>query len=95
MKVKIRIVLFFDHVGYMKRFRYCNYLGKYFCNTCHSSKSTVIPARIIQRWDFKEYPFNLKVKNVYKFYNFVHAEMRKQGIANLEPCPIKFLNRLL
>ncbi|CAB4006290.1 Hypothetical predicted protein [Paramuricea clavata] len=47
--------------GYMKRFRYCNYLGKYFCNTCHSSKPTVIPARIIQRWDFKEYPFNLKL----------------------------------
>lgn len=48
----------FHYVGYMKRFRYCNYFGKYFCNTCHSPKPTTIPARIIQRWDFKEYPFN-------------------------------------
>ncbi|XP_028402060.1 run domain Beclin-1-interacting and cysteine-rich domain-containing protein-like isoform X2 [Dendronephthya gigantea] len=41
--------------GYVKKLRYCNYLGKYFCYTCRSSTTTVIPGRIIQRWDFKEY----------------------------------------
>ena len=43
--------------GYMKRFRYCNYLGKYFCSSCHHNSLMVIPARIIRKWDFRKYPF--------------------------------------
>lgn len=41
-------------VGYIKRFRYCEYLGKYFCNCCHSNKLSVIPAKILHRWDFNK-----------------------------------------
>ncbi|XP_078381012.1 run domain Beclin-1-interacting and cysteine-rich domain-containing protein-like [Oculina patagonica] len=40
---------------YMKRFRYCHYLGKYFCSTCHSNVLEVIPARVIRKWDFTKY----------------------------------------
>lgn len=59
----------------MKRFRYCNYLGKYFCNTCQSSKPTFIPARIIRRWDFKEYPFKCKAFLQRKSYLFSSPAM--------------------
>ena len=37
--------------GYIKRFHYCDYLGKYFCPRCHTNKMAVIPARVIRRWD--------------------------------------------
>lgn len=40
---------------YMKRFRYCHYLGKYFCSTCHSNILEVIPARVVRKWDFTKY----------------------------------------
>lgn len=41
--------------AYMKRFRYCEYLGKYFCQCCHTNASAYIPARILQKWDFTKY----------------------------------------
>ncbi|KAL4609085.1 hypothetical protein GN956_G24364 [Arapaima gigas] len=43
-------------VRYMKKLRYCEYLGKYFCNCCHSQAESVIPGRMLQRWDFSYYP---------------------------------------
>ncbi|XP_013409289.1 run domain Beclin-1-interacting and cysteine-rich domain-containing protein-like [Lingula anatina] len=42
--------------GYIKRYRYCEYLGKYFCQCCHSSAITYIPGRILRKWDFTKYP---------------------------------------
>ena len=39
----------------MKRLRYCDYLGKYFCDCCHSYAETCIPARILSAWDFRKY----------------------------------------
>ncbi|KAK3095842.1 hypothetical protein FSP39_019904 [Pinctada imbricata] len=41
--------------GYIKRFRYCEYLGKYFCQCCHSNQLSHIPAHILKKWDFKKY----------------------------------------
>ncbi|XP_061171620.1 run domain Beclin-1-interacting and cysteine-rich domain-containing protein-like [Saccostrea echinata] len=41
--------------AYMKRFRYCEYLGKYFCQCCHTNKVNYIPGHIIRKWDFKQY----------------------------------------
>ncbi|XP_066926119.1 run domain Beclin-1-interacting and cysteine-rich domain-containing protein-like [Clytia hemisphaerica] len=38
-----------------KRFRYCEYLGKYFCTSCHQKAESVIPAKILSKWDFKRY----------------------------------------
>ncbi|GFN89269.1 hypothetical protein PoB_001577500 [Plakobranchus ocellatus] len=43
--------------AYMKRYRYCEYLGKYFCQCCHTGEtSAVIPGRVLERWDFAKYP---------------------------------------
>lgn len=47
--------LFFLFLAYMKRFRYCEYLGKYFCQCCHTNASAFIPGRILQKWDFSKY----------------------------------------
>ncbi|VVC29738.1 Hypothetical protein CINCED_3A006999 [Cinara cedri] len=43
-------------VKYASKFRYCFYLGRYFCTGCHIDKKTVIPGRIIAKWDFSKYP---------------------------------------
>ncbi|XP_010140768.1 PREDICTED: run domain Beclin-1 interacting and cysteine-rich containing protein [Buceros rhinoceros silvestris] len=40
---------------YIKRLRYCEYLGKYFCQCCHENAQTVIPSRILRKWDFGKY----------------------------------------
>lgn len=40
---------------FVKRLRYCDYLGKYFCECCHSYAEYCIPARILTRWDFRKY----------------------------------------
>ncbi|XP_026704664.1 protein RUBCNL-like [Athene cunicularia] len=40
---------------YIGRLRYCDYLGKYFCDCCHSYAQSSIPARILSKWDFKKY----------------------------------------
>ncbi|XP_071407130.1 protein associated with UVRAG as autophagy enhancer isoform X1 [Pithys albifrons albifrons] len=40
---------------YIRRLRYCDYLGKYFCDCCHSYAQSSIPARILSKWDFKKY----------------------------------------
>ncbi|NXU36932.1 RUBIC protein, partial [Drymodes brunneopygia] len=40
---------------YIKRLRYCEYLGKYFCQCCHENTQTIIPSRILRKWDFSKY----------------------------------------
>ncbi|XP_053566264.1 run domain Beclin-1-interacting and cysteine-rich domain-containing protein isoform X2 [Bombina bombina] len=40
---------------YIKRLRYCEYLGKYFCQCCHENALSVIPGRILRKWDFSKY----------------------------------------
>ncbi|XP_007944562.1 protein associated with UVRAG as autophagy enhancer [Orycteropus afer afer] len=40
---------------FVKRLRYCEYLGKYFCDCCHSYAESCIPARILMTWDFRKY----------------------------------------
>ncbi|XP_069753271.1 run domain Beclin-1-interacting and cysteine-rich domain-containing protein isoform X2 [Narcine bancroftii] len=40
---------------YIKRLRYCGYLGKYFCQCCHENVQSVIPSRILWKWDFSKY----------------------------------------
>uniref|UniRef100_A0A3Q3BFH4 Rubicon like autophagy enhancer n=1 Tax=Kryptolebias marmoratus TaxID=37003 RepID=A0A3Q3BFH4_KRYMA len=41
--------------GYIKKLRYCDYLGRYFCDCCHSSSDAVIPGRVLSCWDFSRY----------------------------------------
>jgi run domain Beclin-1 interacting cysteine-rich containing protein len=40
----------------IKFLRFCNYIGKYFCVSCHQNSLSSIPAYIILRWNFKRLP---------------------------------------
>ncbi|XP_076879281.1 run domain Beclin-1-interacting and cysteine-rich domain-containing protein isoform X2 [Brachyhypopomus gauderio] len=40
---------------YIKRLRYCEYLGRYFCQCCHENAVAVVPSRILRKWDFSKY----------------------------------------
>lgn len=35
---------------------YCYYTSNYYCADCHKGRISAIPARIVNNWDFKEYP---------------------------------------
>ncbi|XP_035739254.1 run domain Beclin-1-interacting and cysteine-rich domain-containing protein-like isoform X2 [Vespa mandarinia] len=39
-------------VKYANKFRYCEYLGRYFCTGCHTNQVTLIPGKILSKWDF-------------------------------------------
>ena len=36
-------------------YRVCRYDGAYYCYDCHNSEEHIIPARVIQDWDFRKY----------------------------------------
>ncbi|KAK2907966.1 run domain Beclin-1-interacting and cysteine-rich domain-containing protein isoform X2 [Channa argus] len=40
---------------YIKRMRYCEYLGRYFCQCCHENAQMVVPGRVLRKWDFSKY----------------------------------------
>ncbi|XP_044216998.1 run domain Beclin-1-interacting and cysteine-rich domain-containing protein isoform X2 [Thunnus albacares] len=40
---------------YIKRLRYCEYLGRYFCQCCHENAQAVVPGRVLMKWDFSKY----------------------------------------
>lgn len=42
--------------AYMHTFRYCDYLGKYFCSACHKNQISAIPGRVLDKFDFSLYP---------------------------------------
>lgn len=46
---------FLVFLDYIKRLRYCEYLGKYFCQCCHENAQMVIPSRVLRKWDFSKY----------------------------------------
>ncbi|XP_042350535.1 LOW QUALITY PROTEIN: protein associated with UVRAG as autophagy enhancer [Plectropomus leopardus] len=49
---------------YIKKLRYCEYLGRYFCDCCHSGAEAVIPGRLLSCWDFSKYPVSDFSKNL-------------------------------
>ncbi|XP_015250256.1 PREDICTED: run domain Beclin-1 interacting and cysteine-rich containing protein isoform X3 [Cyprinodon variegatus] len=40
---------------YIKRLRYCEYLGRYFCQCCHENAQVIVPGRVLRKWDFSKY----------------------------------------
>ncbi|OCT95588.1 uncharacterized protein rubcnl.L [Xenopus laevis] len=49
---------------YTNRLRYCEYLGKYFCDCCHSNSVSCIPGRILLKFNFGKYHVSNFSKNV-------------------------------
>lgn len=44
---------------YTTTFRMCGYTGKLYCTACHRNQMSVIPARVMDDWDFKLYPVSV------------------------------------
>lgn len=42
-------------IKYANKFRYCEYLGRYFCTGCHTNQVALIPGKILSKWDFNRY----------------------------------------
>ncbi|OAD58627.1 Run domain Beclin-1 interacting and cystein-rich containing protein, partial [Eufriesea mexicana] len=42
-------------IKYANKFRYCEYLGRYFCTGCHTNQVAFIPGKILFKWDFNRY----------------------------------------
>ncbi|KAM5180277.1 protein associated with UVRAG as autophagy enhancer isoform 1-T2 [Mantella aurantiaca] len=49
---------------YTNRLRYCDYLGKYFCDFCHNYTESFIPGRILTKWNFSKYYVSNFAKSV-------------------------------
>jgi len=75
---------------YSKSFRWCHYLGRFFCTGCHENQTSVIPARIIYFWDFKKQP-------VSNFSMDILNSMAKEPVFNihhLNPSLLKKVEKL-
>lgn len=42
--------------------RLCDYSGQYMCPDCHKREMTVVPARVIHNWDFRNRPVSQRAK---------------------------------
>ncbi|XP_040197190.1 protein associated with UVRAG as autophagy enhancer isoform X2 [Rana temporaria] len=49
---------------YTNRLRYCDYMGKYFCDCCHGYTESFIPGRILSKWHFSKYYVSNFAKSV-------------------------------
>lgn len=45
--------------AYSRRFRYCEYLGRYHCTNCHRNQMASIPAHVLHDWDFAVRPVSV------------------------------------
>jgi len=83
---------------YSKSFRFCNYLGKYFCTGCHENTLSVIPSRVIQDWDFKRYPvsnFSVDLLNsMYSEHIFNIRDLNPDSIRKVEKLKAVTTSRL-
>ena len=61
---------------YSRSYRWCHYLGRFFCSGCHSNQAQLIPARIIHHWDFKKYP-------VSNFSQEILASLAREPVFNI------------
>lgn len=76
-------------VQYVHTFRYCDYLGKYFCSACHKNQISSIPARVLEKWDFSLFPVsNFAYKWLDEIWNlplFHVADLNRQLYEKAKP----------
>ena len=49
--------------GVLRGARFCEYSGKWYCRQCHLNQRSVVPARILQAWDFGQYRVSVRAKD--------------------------------
>jgi run domain Beclin-1 interacting cysteine-rich containing protein len=71
---------------YFPRMLFCYYTGKYFCQFgCHRNQKSIIPALILNKWDFRLYPVSTFAFNLIK-------SMRNEKLFDLQS--LQFLHSL-
>ncbi|CAN6453160.1 unnamed protein product [Victoria cruziana] len=60
--VKKSLVLEFAQTLGWGKPRLCEYTGQLFCSACHSNETAVLPARVLQHWDFSFFPVSQLAK---------------------------------
>lgn len=83
--------------AYSHRFRYCDYLGKYFCTGCHRCHMSVIPARILDRWDFTNRPVSVfsyrLLEQIWQFPLFRVSDLNKSLYMKVKPLQFAKMKR--
>ncbi|CAH8451516.1 unnamed protein product [Heterobilharzia americana] len=46
----------FIETRYLKRMRFCEFFGRYFCCVCHSNTLMTLPGNLLTSWDFRMLP---------------------------------------
>ncbi|CAL8071935.1 unnamed protein product [Calicophoron daubneyi] len=46
----------FIETRYIKRMRFCEFFGKYFCCVCHTNTLMILPGNVLSNWDFRMLP---------------------------------------
>ncbi|XP_069614375.1 protein associated with UVRAG as autophagy enhancer [Ranitomeya imitator] len=78
---------------YTSRLRYCDYLGKYFCDCCHHYLESSIPGRILSKWNFsKYYVSNFSKSVVDKIWDSHTFDVQRENPALYKK--VKDLNRV-
>jgi len=48
--------------GVLRGPRFCEYSGRWYCRECHRNDRSIIPARVLQAWDFGQYRVSVRAK---------------------------------
>ncbi|CAH8451381.1 unnamed protein product [Dicrocoelium dendriticum] len=46
----------FVETRYLRRMRFCEFFGRFFCCVCHSNTLMVLPGNVLNNWDFRMVP---------------------------------------
>ncbi|XP_055389716.1 run domain Beclin-1-interacting and cysteine-rich domain-containing protein isoform X2 [Condylostylus longicornis] len=88
---------------YSNRFRYCHYLGKYHCTGCHRNHKSIIPAKVLKKWDFGLYPVSVfsyrLLEEIWQYPLFIlshlaptlYKRVRSLAVAKLYRTQLKYL----
>ena len=63
-------------VGVLRGARFCEYSGRWYCRLCHLNQRSVVPARILQAWDFSDTIWDEAVFDVEVFNDGLYAKVK-------------------
>jgi len=73
--------------GWFTSVRFCRYIGKYFCNSCHKNNKFLNPGRILFYWDFS-YVY------ISEFYKQILEEIYNDPIFDIKEINKELLNKV-
>lgn len=64
----------------IQKVRFCHYTGKLYCPACHQKAKSVIPARVVFLWDFRQYDVSVFAKS--HIQANLHKPLLRLDVAN-------------